>query len=80
MKNPNSLSLNVLTFAWPESSIPFYFTENEIEKSRKLHISNYPNNIEALFPGIKADPDRSLYTTFDYKTDEGIPLLLDFRS
>jgi hypothetical protein len=80
MKNPNSLSLNVLTFAWPESSIPFYFTENEIEKSRKLHISNYPNNIEALFPGIKADPDRSLYTTFDYKTDEGIPLLLDFSS
>jgi len=80
MGNQTTPALNVLTFEWPERQTTFYFTEEKTEKSRKLHFSLYPNNIELLFPGITADKERSLYTTFDYKTKEGKALKLDFRN
>ena len=79
MKSPN-LRLNVLTFDWPTEPVLFYFTENPTAKCKKLHYSQYPINIETLFPGITADKDRSLYTTFDFKTDNGKPLSIDFKA
>lgn len=80
MKNHHTPELNALTFTWPENKTAFYFTEYEIEKSRELHFSQYPNDIESLFPGISKDATRKLYTTYDYKTEEGKILKIDFRN
>lgn len=77
MKNSN-LKLNVLTFAWPQVPFTFYFSESPSVICKKLHYTQYPDNIETLFPGITADRERSLYTTFDHKTEEGKPLSMDF--
>lgn len=78
MKSQN-LKLNVLTFAWPGQPTVFYFSDSPTVKCKKLHYTQYPNNIETLFPGITADKERSLYTSFDFKTDIGKPLSPDFK-
>ena len=80
MRNHPTPELNALTFAWPEKKIAFYFTDYDIENSRKLHFTQYPNDIDTLFPGISTDSSRSLYTTYDFRTDEGKILNIDFRN
>lgn len=77
MKNENTL-LNLLTFSKPTQSLTFYFANKIIDKSVKLHFSNYPAGIEALFPGITSDKEQELYTTFDFYTAEGKPLPIQF--
>jgi hypothetical protein len=79
MENKN-LKLNLLTFDFHKKDPVFYFSEIPQGYCKKLHFSNYPQNIEEHFPGITADRDRKLYTTFETPEEGYTPLTIEQSS
>jgi len=76
----NSLFFNILTFDWPKESVNFYFSDQDKERSHKLHFSLFPNQIEALFPSVVRNSTNELYTTFTGETEGFQPLQIDFKT
>jgi hypothetical protein len=75
----NSLFFNILTFDWPKESVTFYFSEQDKERSHKLHFSLFPNQIESLFPSVVRNSINELYTTFTGEIEGFQPLQIDPR-
>jgi len=58
----------------------FYFTKEEQGMCYGLHWSQFPNDIEDVFSGIKSHRTEFIYTTSDYKKDGFLTLIVGLRN
>lgn len=75
---PN-LIFNILTFDWPTEPVTMYFTDQETDRSQKLHFTLFPNDAESLFPNLVRNGNDFLCTTFTGETEGFKPLSIDFE-
>lgn len=78
MATPN-LIFNILTFDWPEKNPVLYFRKTQDGHCQTIHKSIFPNNIESIFPGIRSDGTKVIYTTFTGEREGFTPLSIDFK-
>lgn len=71
---------NIVTFDFPEGDQVFYFSKEEKGMCHRLYWSQFPNDIENIFPGIKSDGTEFIYTTYDFEKDGFFPLAVDLRT
>ena len=75
-----NLTFNILTFDWPEEPITFYLTDQETERSQKLHFTLFPNQLNGLFPNLLRNGEQFLYTTFIGEREGFHPLSLNLKT
>lgn len=73
------LFFNILTFDWPKDPVTFYFYDELVPGSIKLHNSLWPTDIELIFPDRKIDREKVIYTTFTREKEGAKELSIDFK-
>ena len=73
------LYFNLLTFDWPQKPITLYFSLEQIKGSVLVYKSNYPININEIFPNLGNEGIEKIYTTFDKNVEGTTPLEIDFN-
>nr|WP_315164069.1 Piwi domain-containing protein [uncultured Flavobacterium sp.] len=73
------LYFNLLTFEWPQKPITLYFSLEQIRGSVLVYKSNYPNNINEIFPNLGNEGIEKIYTSFDNNLEGTTPLDIDFN-
>src|SRR5689334_1316762 len=77
---PAALFFNLLTFDFPQEEQTFYFSDEKTDKCIRIHRSQFPNNVEVIFPDILSTDTKFIYTSFDYPKEGFIPLEIDFKT
>ena len=73
------LYFNLLTFDWPKKPITLYFSVEKIEGSVSVYKSNFPNNVNDIFPYLGNEETKEIYTTFEKQIENNFPLEVDFN-
>lgn len=73
------LYFNLLTFAWPQKPLTLYFSLQQIKGSVLVYKSNYPKNINEIFPNLGNEGIEKIYTTFDNNLEGTTALVIDFN-
>ena len=73
------LYFNLLTFDWPQKPITLYFSLEQIKGSVLVYKSNYPKNINEIFPNLGNEGIEKIYTTFDNNLEGTTALVIDFN-
>jgi hypothetical protein len=73
------LYFNLLTFEWPQKPLTLYFSLEQIKGSVLVYKSNYPININEIFPNLGNEGIEKIYTSFDNNLEGTTPLDIDFN-
>jgi len=73
------LYFNLLTFEWPQKPITLYFSLEQIKGSVLVYKSNYPNNINEIFPNLGNEGIEKIYTSFDRNLEGTIVSKINFN-
>lgn len=75
-----NLFFNILTFDWPKEPLTFYFSKEKQGRCTKIHKTQFPKEINKLFPDVEKDGIETLYTTLDFEKESFSPLEIDFKN
>ncbi len=73
-----NLIFNTLTIEWPKEAQTCYFTLEE--EGTRIFKSQFPQNIESIFPGVNSDGTEFIYTSFKTQREGFKSLSIDFQS
>jgi|JI10StandDraft_1071094.scaffolds.fasta_scaffold15048_2 hypothetical protein len=73
------LFFNILAFDWPEEPRTVYFSLDNIPRTKRIHKSAFPENLDTIFPEITTDNIDFVYTSFGYPKEEFLPLSINLK-